>query len=141
MNKRRVAITVLSLLGIFVSGYLTYIHYSGEPIICGGSNSCELVNASRYAFIGPIPVSALGLVAYITILILSLIKSDEERQWPAVLMFGVSLIGVMFQWYLFYIEVAVLHALCYWCISSQVIITVIFVLALPRREVESEETE
>jgi uncharacterized membrane protein len=141
MNKRRIAITVLSLLGIFVSGYLTYIHYSGEPIICGGSNSCELVNASRYAFIGPIPVSALGLAAYITILILSLIKSDEERQWPAVLMFGVSLIGVMFQWYLFYIEVAVLHALCYWCISSQVIITAIFVLALPRRTPVEEETE
>lgn len=139
MNKRGIAITVLSVLGIFVSGYLTYIHYSGEPIICGGSNSCELVNASRYAFIGPIPVSALGLAAYIALLILSLIKSDEERQWPAVLMFGVSLIGVMFQWYLFYIEVAVLHALCYWCISSQVIITAIFILALPRRTpVESE---
>lgn len=139
MNKRRIAITVLSLLGIFVSGYLTYIHYSGEPIICGGSNSCELVNASRYAFIGPIPVSALGLAAYITILILSLIKSDEERQWPAILLFGVSLIGVMFQWYLFYIEVAVLHALCYWCLGSQAIITVIFVLALPRRTAEVEE--
>lgn len=139
MNKRGIAITVLSVLGIFVSGYLTYIHYSGEPIICGGSNSCELVNASRYAFIGPIPVSALGLAAYIALLILSLIKSDEERQWPAVLMFGVSLIGVMFQWYLFYIEVAVLHALCYWCISSQAIITAIFILALPRRTpVESE---
>ncbi|MBI5566260.1 MAG: vitamin K epoxide reductase family protein [Chloroflexi bacterium] len=141
MNKRRLAITVLSVLGIFVSGYLTYIHYSGEPIICGGSNSCELVNASRYAFIGPIPVSALGLAAYITILILSLIKSDEERQWPAMLMFGVALIGVMFQWYLFYIEVAVLHALCYWCISSQVIITVIFGLVLPRRMPVEAETE
>ncbi len=139
MNKRGIAITVLSVLGIFVSGYLTYIHYSGAPIICGGSNSCELVNASRYAFIGPVPVSALGLAAYIALLILSLIKSDEERQWPAILMFGVSLIGVMFQWYLFYIEVAVLHALCYWCISSQVIITVIFGLALPRRTpVESD---
>ena len=141
MNKRRIAITVLSLLGIFVSGYLTYIHYSGEPIICGGSNSCELVNASRYAFIGSIPVSALGLAAYIAILILSLIKSDEDRQWPAMLLFGVSLIGVMFQWYLFYIEVAVLHALCYWCISSQVIITLIFGLALPRRMPVEEEAE
>jgi uncharacterized membrane protein len=147
MNKRRIAITVLSLLGIFVSGYLTYIHYSGEPIICGGSNSCDLVNASRYAFIGPLPVigllpvSALGLAAYITILVLSLIKSDEERQWPAILMFGVSLIGVMFQWYLFYIEVAVLHALCYWCLASQAIITLIFILALPRRTPMIEETE
>ena len=141
MTRRRIAITVLSVLGIIVSGYLTYIHYSGEPIACGGSNSCELVNSSRYAFIGSLPVSALGLAAYIMLLILSLIKSDEEHQWPALLMFGISLIGVMLQWYLFYIEVAVLHALCYWCISSQVIITVIFGLALPRRTPVAEETE
>jgi uncharacterized membrane protein len=139
MNKRRLAITVFSVLGIFVSGYLTYIHYSGEAIACGGSNSCELVNNSRYAFIGPIPVSALGLAAYIAILILSLIKSNEERQWPAILIFGAALIGVMFQWYLFYIEVAVLHALCYWCISSQIFITLIFILALPRRAPDEVE--
>ncbi len=141
MNKRRLAITVLSVLGIIVSGYLTYIHYSGEPIACGGTNSCELVNSSRYAFIGSIPVSALGLLAYIAILILSFIKSDADRQWPAMLTFGMALIGVMFQWYLFYIEVAVLHALCYWCMSSQVIITVIFILALPHRTPVEADTE
>ncbi|HZY42183.1 MAG TPA: vitamin K epoxide reductase family protein [Anaerolineae bacterium] len=141
MDKRRLATTLLSVPGIFVSGYLTYIHYSGEPLYCGGSNSCELVNSSRFAFIGPIPVSALGLGAYIAILILSLIKVTEERQWPAILTFGVALIGVMFQWYLFYIEVAVLHALCYWCVASQTIITLIFMLALPRRTPDEVETE
>ena len=41
-----------------------------------------------------------------------------------VLCFGGALIGVMFQWYLFYIEVAVLRAYCYWCVTSQTIITV-----------------
>ena len=133
MNKRRLAITVLSLVGICVSGYLSYIHYSGEPIFCGGSNSCELVNASRFAFLGPIPVALLGLGAYIAILILSRIKSDADRQWPAMLIFGLALIGVMFQLYLSYIEVFVLRAICYWCVSSQIIILVIFILALPRR--------
>ncbi len=42
------------------------------------------------------------------------------------------MIGVLFQWYLFYIEVAVLHALCYWCVASQITVTLIFILALPR---------
>ena len=134
MDKRRLAITVLSLLGICVSGYLSYIHYSGEPIFCGGSNSCELVNASRFAFLGPIPVAVLGLGAYLAILILSRIKSDEDDQpWPAMLIFGLALIGVMFQLYLSYIEVFVLRAICYWCVSSQIIILVIFILSLPRR--------
>jgi uncharacterized membrane protein len=141
MNKRRLAITVLSLLGICASGYLTYSHFSGEPVYCGGASSCELVNSSRFAFIGPIPVAVLGLGAYITLLILSFIKSDENRPWPAMLIFGCGLIGVMFQWYLFYIEVAVLHALCYWCIASQTIITLIFILSLPRPTPVEAETE
>lgn len=141
MNKRRLAITGLSLVGIFVSGYLTYSHFSGEPVYCGGSSSCELVNASRFAFLGPIPVAVLGLGAYIAILILSRIQSDEDRPWPAILIFGLALIGAMFQWYLFYIEVAVLHALCYWCIASQTIITLIFILSRPRRTPVEAETE
>jgi len=132
MNRQRL-ITLLALVGIVVAGYLTYSHYSGEPIYCGGSSSCELVNASRFAFLLGIPVSTLGLAAYVAILILSRIKSDERRQWPAVALFGIALIGVMFQWYLFYIEVAVLRAICYWCVASQITITLIFILSLPRR--------
>jgi uncharacterized membrane protein len=49
----------------------------------------------------------------------------------------------MFQWYLFYIEAAVLQAYCYWCIASQTIITVIFILSLPvwRARAAAEEDE
>ena len=133
MKNRRTWIVILSVLGIVVSGYLTWIHYSGQPIYCGGSSSCELVNSSRFAFLGPIPVALLGLGAYVVILLLSLIPPGEDRQWPAQLIFGVSLIGVIFQLYLSYIEVFVLHAICYWCVSSQIIILLIFILSLPRR--------
>jgi uncharacterized membrane protein len=57
------------------------------------------------------------------------------------LIFGGALIGVILQWYLFYIEVAVLRAICYWCVTSQAIITVIFLLSFPRRNLELEEAE
>ncbi len=133
MDTRRRWITILSVLGIAVSGYLTYIHFSGQPIYCGGSSSCELVNSSRFAFILNIPVAMLGLGGYVAIFFLSWIKTDEDRLWPAQAIFGLSLIGALFQWYLFYIEVAKLYAICYWCIASQITITLIFVLALPRR--------
>ena len=143
MKNRRTWIILLSLLGIFVSGYLSWSHFSGEAVYCGGASSCELVNSSRYAYLGNIPVAFLGLVAYLAILALSLIPPHENRQWPDVLRFGIALIGVMFQWYLFYIEVAVLHAFCYWCIASQAIVTVIFILSLPvwRTRAAAEEDE
>ena len=75
-RNRRLVITGLSVLGIFVAGYLTWSHYSGEPVYCGGSNSCELVNSSRFAYLGPLPVALIGLTGYIIILVLSLIPSE-----------------------------------------------------------------
>ena len=147
-NRHRV-ITILALLGIGVAGYLTWIHYSGIPIFCGGSNTCEEVNSSRYAFIGPfpglgldqIPVAMLGLGAYILMLALSLLPLSEDRQWPDQLLFALALIGTLFQLYLAYIELFVLHAICYWCVSSQTIILLIFLLALPRRSRTAEVAE
>jgi len=143
MKNRRAWIILLSLLGILVSGYLSWSHFSGEAVYCGGASSCELVNNSRYAYLGNIPVAFMGLLAYVAILALSLIPQRDDRQWPEVLRFGLALIGVMFQWYLFYIEVAVLHAFCYWCIASQTIITLIFILSLPiwRARVAAQEDE
>jgi len=146
-RNRRLVIIVLTLLGIFVAGYLTWSHYSGVPVYCGGSSSCEKVNNSRYAFLGPfpavgqVPVALIGLTGYVIVLVLSLIPQKEDRQWPMLLIFGGSLIGVMLQWYLFYIEVAVLRAICYWCVTSQTIITLIFLLSFPRRAPDVEEAE
>ena len=140
-RNRQLVITVMSVLGLFVAGYLSWSHFSGEPVYCGGSNSCELVNSSRFAYLGPIPVALIGLTGYIIILVLSLIPSKGDRQWPMLLIFGGALIGVMLQWYLFYIEVAVLRAICYWCVTSQALITLIFFLAFPRQDSAVEELE
>ena len=57
------------------------------------------------------------------------------------LIFGGALIGVMLQWYLFYIEVFVLRAICYWCVTSQTLITLIFLLSFPRPAPEVDEAE
>ena len=142
-NRQRV-IAIMAALGIVVAGYLTWSHYSGVPVYCGVSSSCEVVNTSRYAYLGDIPVALIGLIGYIAILALSLIPPQEERQWPMLLIFGGALIGALLQWYLFYIEVAVLRAICYWCVTSQAIITLIFLLAFPRRDpavLEEEEAD
>ncbi|GEM_PF-426408 len=146
-RNRRLVITILAMLGIFVAGYLTWSHYSGVPVYCGGSNSCETVNNSRYAFLGPfpvvgqIPVALIGLTGYIIILVLSLMAGKADHQWPMLLIFGGALIGTMLQWYLFYIEVAVLRAICYWCVTSQTLITLIFLLSFPRQDPAAEEAE
>ena len=141
MLTRQRLISVLAVLGVGVSGYLTYTHLFGAPIFCGGASSCELVNSSRYAFLGSIPVSLLGLIGYVAILALSFIPTNEDRQWPAQLIFGAALIGVMIQLYLTYIELFVLYAICYWCVASQILVLLIFILSLPRSSPGAEEDD
>jgi len=131
--SRRRWITILAALGIGASGYLTYTHFSGAPIFCGGSSACELVNTSRYAFIGPIPIALLGLGTYVALALLSLIPLCEDRLWPDQIIFGLSLAGALYSLYLTYIELFVLYAVCGWCAVSAVLILLILILALPRR--------
>ena len=54
----RIAAIVLSLLGIGVAGYLTYVHYADiSPICAGGSGGCEKVQASDQSKLVGIPVA------------------------------------------------------------------------------------
>jgi uncharacterized membrane protein len=132
MSTNRRWITILAVLGIGISGYLSYTHLSGAPIFCGGSSACEQVNTSRYAFLGPIPIALLGLGLYATIALLSLIPAGTHRVWIAQAIFGLSLAGLLYSLYLTYVELFVLYAVCGWCAASAIVILLIFILALPR---------
>ena len=132
MPARRRWITILAVLGIGVSGYLTYTHLSGAPILCGGSSACEVVNASRYAYLGPIPIALLGLGTYVALAVLSLIPAREDRAWPDLAIFGLSLTGGLYSLYLTYIELFVLYAVCWWCAISAILILLILITAAPR---------
>src|SRR5438552_12820753 len=67
---RVVALAPLALTGMAISGYLTWVHFSGGLALCSGAGGCEQVQASRFASVGGVPVALLGLVAYLGLLIL-----------------------------------------------------------------------
>ena len=125
------AITLLAFLGIAVSGYLTWVHYSHSQAFCAGVGDCDLVNASLYAQVRGIPVALLGLGGYVLISGLGLVR---WRTGPLMLidlsLFGVALTGTIYSAYLTYIELFVLHAICVWCVFSALIMTSIFILSL-----------
>lgn len=47
------------------------------------------------------------------------------------LTFALALGGVVYSLYLTYLELAVIHAICIWCVTSAAIVTALFVLTLP----------
>ena len=75
----RVALIVVSLAGIAVAGYLTYIHYEPAALICTTGGGCETVQHSKYAVLVGIPVAIFGLGAWIVALALTLWNSRRQR--------------------------------------------------------------
>jgi len=126
----RLTIAVLALLGLGDSAYLAYEHFVA-PIVCIGSG-CAVVDQSPYSEIFGVPLSVLGLLSYSAILglaLASLRTGNPLSDYLHLGVFGLALTGVVFSAYLTYLEIAVIHAVCTWCMVSAVDIAVIFVLA------------
>lgn len=130
----RMAVAVLALLGLFVSLYLL-AHSLGltGPLVCGVGD-CATVQASPYAWVGPMPVSGIGVVGYAVLLGLALLGLQVGRLGSSGVALGLlagSLVGLGFSAYLTYLEAVVIRAWCQWCVVSAVLMTLIFLAALP----------
>lgn len=129
MRKRRlrVAVGVLAAAGIAVAAYLTYARYTETAIACA-TGGCETVQSSRYAEVAGLPVALLGLGAYLAILASALSASELACAGAAAGALG----GAAFSAYLLYVQLAVIEALCRWCLVSDALIGLLAVATLLR---------
>jgi uncharacterized membrane protein len=130
----RMAIAVLALVGLMVAVYLSMYKLGYLGIIQCQFGSCETVQASRYALFLGRPVAVWGVGAYIAILAVAIVGTQPRfarERWVALSLFAMSLVGVLFSAYLTYLEAAVIHAWCQWCVISAILITLIFLLSVP----------
>lgn len=130
----RMAIAVLALIGLLVAAYLAMYKLGMLGDIQCQIGSCETVQTSQYAQFLGVPVAYYGVAAYIAILVVAMLGIQprfERERWVALALFGMSAVGVLFSAYLTYLEAAVIHAWCQWCVVSAVLITLIFLLSLP----------
>jgi uncharacterized membrane protein len=123
-QRLRIAIGILSVIGLGIAGYLTYVHYEGLKVLCLSSGGCETVQASRYAKLDGIPVPVLGLLGYVGILASLGVRGEVGRMAG----FGLALIGFLFSLYLTYRELFTINAICQWCVGSAVVMTLLVIL-------------
>jgi uncharacterized membrane protein len=124
------ASAVLAGLGILVSGYLVSKRFTGGSLACTRWADCDVVNNSVYAQLFGVPVSAIGLAGYMLLLGLALaaLRTNDAMQRRIILLNAVlTLGGVGFSVYLTYLEIYVIEALCTWCVTSAVIISLLLV--------------
>jgi uncharacterized membrane protein len=131
-RRLRVAAFVLTLAGIGVAAYLTYVHYAGlQPFCAGGSHGCERVQSSSYASVGGLPVALLGLAGYVAIA--AALVAPGERARVAATALAVTGFG-----FLTYLELFVIDAICQWCVASAVILTLLTVVTVWRLLVDDD---
>lgn len=128
-------IPFLIVIGIFVAAYLSYVgtHQSVEAV-CGPIGDCNTVQQSRYArLFDVLPVGIFGLLGYLGLLAAWLTRKCLPKfTKPAdIAFFGMAFFAVIFSLYLTYLEPFVIGAVCIWCLSSAVIVTLLLLLGIP----------
>jgi len=124
----RRAMIVLTLIGIGIASYLTYVHYKGLSPICAINQGCEKVQSSKYAKVSGVPVPVIGLVGYVAIFVSLMVRGELARLATAIMTIG----GFAFSLYLTSLELFRIHAICQWCVGSAIVMTSLAVLATIR---------
>ena len=129
------SLVILTIIGLGVSIYMTIYKLTDNNAMCLGSGDCSAVNASRYSEVNGIPVAVVGVIGYAAIL--TLLYRERRglgfiNENGTLLVFGLALTGFLFTAWLIYVEIALIKALCPFCITSQIAMTLIFILSTIR---------
>ncbi len=131
--KADLAIPLLSLLGIVVAGYLSWVEVTGAAAVCGPVGDCNTVQQSEYAkVLGLIPVGLLGLMGYAIIIaawLAARLGSGAVADWARVTVLGAAVVGTLFSIYLTFLEPFVIGATCAWCVTSAIVLTLLMWLS------------
>lgn len=132
-NRTLRRLQLLSILfGLLVSGYLSYLKLTDVPSVCiqSGPFNCDVVLNSIYSELGGIPIAWLGFFIYLLIGFMTLFEARAEmlRQYGRLISFGVGLFAWLFSMWLVFVQVALLQALCPWCLSHEINFTILFAL-------------
>jgi uncharacterized membrane protein len=125
LRRRLYAVaSIVALLGLADGIYLTVEHVTGRTAQCIASSGCQEVLSSKYAAVGPIPLAALGAFAYFTAFSAALLAAFGYRNCGGFFALVVTIMFATTLW-LFYLQAAVLHAFCDYCLFSAGVTTVL----------------
>lgn len=126
-RRLRIASFVLALVGLGAAGYLSYTKLFADNR-CGVSHGCTVVQSSPWSEILGIPVSYLGVAAYVAILVALALRHELARLGLVVVAGG----GFLFSLYLMYRAYVTLDAFCPFCTTSAVCMTLLFLISATR---------
>ena len=128
---------VLVVVGLLISGYLSYVKLTEVPMVCVQNSdvfNCEVVQNSAYSRIAGIPIAWFGFAVYVALFILLSLQNRINflKDNGVLVFFGLTLFSWLYSMYLVYLQFFVLQALCPWCLAHEVVMTLLFIVSCLR---------
>ena len=130
---RRMIIAALSLGGVGLATYLAMYKLGLIGTLACTIGSCETVNLSKYATLAGVPVAVWGVGFYVSLFLVALAGTMDRfvnAEWVSHVLLAMTAWGVLFSGWLTYLELAVINAICMFCVGSAILVTVIFLIAV-----------
>jgi uncharacterized membrane protein len=126
---------MLSLVGLAVSAYLTFVHYTTPTALScpntGLINCVKVTTSPQSMLFGTIPVAVTGLAYFAAMTALT--TPWAWRTVSPLLRAGrlaAAVAGIGMVCYLVYVELVVVDAICLWCTAVHVLTFMLFVAVL-----------
>ena len=121
----------LSLLGMILSGYLSWTAFNNQSVKgCDVGSACDIVLSSQWATTLGLPTAFWGFLTYVALAAIAFIKR-VDRHWQ--LAWIVSFFGLLYSAYLTIVSMTVLKAACPYCLTSLGLMAAIFALVTWQR--------
>jgi uncharacterized membrane protein len=125
---------LLALGGLGVAAYLAHVEVNGIEAVCGPVGDCNTVQQSEYArLFGVVPIGVLGVVGFAAIVVTWAVRrwgTGRSSMGAGLALLALTALGTLFSMYLTFLEPFVIGATCLWCLTSSVIMTALYCLAV-----------
>lgn len=123
-----------AFVGFVDASYLSINEIRGAALPCSITHGCAAVTASAYSKILGIPVAFLGALYYLTVFLTTIAYCDTKNiRILKYATYFTALGFIMSGWFL-YVQGAILHAWCQYCLASAGSSTLLFILGVVIRK-------
>jgi uncharacterized membrane protein len=120
----------VAVLGFLDAAYLTVNHFVNAIPPCSSISNCEKVLTSSYASVFGVPIALLGALYYLTIMVAVIVYLDTKRMRVLRAAALFTTVGFVVSAGLVTLQLAVIHAICIFCMTSAGTSTILFVLGM-----------
>lgn len=121
---------LFAFAGFIDATYLTVKHYLGGPLTCVFFKGCDVVTNSVYSQIAGVPISLLGALYYLAIIIMIVVYFDRKNLKVLRFAAKLTILGFIASLILIYLMAFVLKAGCIYCVISAISSTLLFITGM-----------